>query len=70
MSSKYEKLEALYCIDLVNEFLQSGWELVGEPTNSSHPDTGLPATCWTMGKLKAARPIPKMDLAGANRGLS
>lgn len=62
--------EAIYDIGVLNQFVSKGWELVGEPTSSTHPDNGEPATCWTVRKPKARPEIPKMDLAGANRGLS
>ncbi|WP_055137528.1 hypothetical protein [Pseudomonas corrugata] len=72
--TEYE-YEALYTIENLNHFVSNGWELVGEPTSSSHPDTQLPATCWTVRKPK---PKPKKDplggltaadLARANSGL-
>lgn len=68
--SKYEKFEALYTIEGLNKYIAQGWELVGDPTSCTNPDTDRPATCWTVGKPKARPEIPKMDLAGANRGLS
>lgn len=44
--------------------------LIGDPTSSTSPATDLPATCWTVSRSKASPEIPKIDLAGANRGLS
>lgn len=50
--SKYEEFEALYTIEGLNKYVKQGWELVGDPTSSTHPETDLPATCWTVGKPK------------------
>ena len=50
--SKYEEFEALYTVEKLNYYVKQGWELVGNPTSCTHPDTGKPATCWTVGKPK------------------
>lgn len=48
--TKYEKIESIYNTDAVNHFLSKGWELIGNPTNGTDPETGAPAPCYTVGK--------------------
>jgi hypothetical protein len=62
MSTRYERYVAVYSIEAVNDFSEEGWELVGSPTSDTHPDTGAPATCWTMGKPKPRQSLE--DLGG------
>ena len=70
MSYEYK---ALYTIEGLNSHVADGWELVGSPTSSTHPETEQPATCWTVRKPKAKKDplagLTAADLARANSGL-
>ncbi|WP_214348109.1 hypothetical protein [Pseudomonas congelans] len=59
MNKQYEQIETVYNTDIVNTFLSRGWELIGEPTNGTDPETGMPAPCFTLGKPK---PSPSVGM--------